>query len=121
MGFIPPIKKTKSFKTVYSSGRKEINAYFVVYTLANDIGFSRLGLSISRKVGKAVIRNRIRRLVKESCRLKARNIVEGYDIVVIARQALGDTLDESSFQKVDKALEALFARLRLLEAAADGQ
>ena len=90
-----------------------------MYALANDIGFNRLGLSISKKVGKAVVRNRIRRLIRESCRLRARQIVVGYDIIVIARQALSSMPKEGSFQKVDKALEVLFARLRLLEAAAD--
>ena len=120
MGFVESIKKTNSFKTVYSCGRKEANAYFVVYALENEIGFSRLGLSISKKVGKAVVRNRIRRLVKESCRIKATRLIGGYDIVVIARQAVGNIPQEGSFLKVDKALWALFDRLRLVKGNTDG-
>ena len=115
MGFIESIKKTNSFKTVYSCGRKEANAYFVMYALANEMGYNRLGLSISKKVGKAVVRNRIRRLVKESCRIRAQELISGYDIVVIARQACGNMPKEGSYKMVDKALVALFDRLRLLK------
>ena len=89
-----------------------MGAYFVVYALKNGDNENRLGISISKKVGKAVTRNRIRRLVKESCRLKAKRIAKGYDIVIVARHAAGSL--GGSFQNVDKALEALFGRLKLL-------
>jgi len=112
--FVRPIKKTKSFKTVYNSGRKAVNAYFVVYMASNDYCVSRLGLSISKKVGKAVVRNRVRRLVKESCRLKAHRIISGFDIVVVARPLVGEMPREGSFRKVDKALEQLFVKLQLI-------
>jgi len=111
--FVRPIKKTKSFKTVYNGGRKAVNAYFVMYMVSNGSNISRLGLSISKKVGKAVIRNRIRRLVKESCRLKAHKIITGFDIVVVARPLAGELPREGSFCKVDKALEQLLAKLQL--------
>ena len=113
MGFMQSIKKTKSFKTVYSCGRQGFNAYFVIYAMANDTGVNRLGLSVSKKVGKAVVRNRVRRLIKESCRLRATRITQGFDIVIVARPAVGALPKEGLFRKVDKALESLFYRLRL--------
>ena len=116
MAFVQSIKKTKSFKNVYSCGRQEVNAYFVMYAIANNTGVNRLGVTVSKKVGKAVIRNRVRRLVKESCRLRAHRVSTGYDIVVVARAAAGALPREGSFNKVDKALETLFDRHRLLEA-----
>ena len=118
--FVPPIRKTPAFKAVYSSGSQAVNAYFVVYAMANNTSANRLGISVSKKVGKAVVRNRVKRLVKESCRLKAGNFKTGYDIVVVARPAVGDLPREGSFRKVDKALESLFGKLRLLEAKAHG-
>ena len=113
--FIPSIKKTKTFKHVYSCGSQAVNAYFAVYVAKNDSDTSRLGISVSKKVGIAVVRSRVKRLVRESCRLRAPNIARGFDIVVVARPAVGALPREGSFAKVDKALEALFGRLQLLD------
>ena len=113
--FVQTIKKTSSFKAVYAGGSQAANAYFVVYALPNNSCDSRLGLSISKKVGNAVKRNRIRRWVKEICRLNANRIANGFDIVVIVRVATGALPMRGSYQKVDKALEALFVRLKLFK------
>ena len=118
--FMQSIKKTKSFKNVYSSGHQEVNAYFVMYALANESETNRLGVSVSKKVGKAVIRNRVKRLVKESCRLRAHQVIDGYDIVVVVRPAAGCLPKEGSFYKLDKSLESLFKRLQLLNVTANG-
>jgi len=106
------IKKTKSFKLVYNGGRQAVNPYFVMYALSGDT--TRLGISCSKKVGNAVTRNRIRRLVKESCRLRAAKVVDGYDIVIVVRHAVGTLPREGLFQKLDKSLESLFGKLKLL-------
>jgi len=108
------IKKTKSFKIVYGSGRQAVNPLFVMYVRANDSDISRLGVTVSKKVGKAVVRNRIRRLVKESCRLRAYKIKKGMDIVIVARPAVADLPREGSFFRADKSLEQLFRRMQLL-------
>ena len=118
--FVPPIRKTSMFKAVYSGGNQAVNAYFVMYAMANNIDVNRLGISVSKKVGKAVVRNRVKRLIKESCRLKARRFIQGFDIVVVARPAVGALPREGSFHKVDRSLESLFARLSLLKAVANG-
>ena len=118
--FMQSIKKTGSFKNVYGCGRQGVNAYFVIYALANDSQVSRLGVSISKKVGKAVVRNRIKRLVKESCRLKAHRIIGGYDIVVVVRPAAGLLPKAGSFCKLSGALGSLLHRLRLIKVEADG-
>ena len=117
--YSPPksIKKTKSFKAVYSCGRQEVNAYFVMYTIANNTDANRLGITVSKKVGNAVVRNRVKRLVKESYRLKAHRVAKGHDIVVVARPAAGALPKESSYHKTDKALESLLKRLKLLKEA----
>ena len=118
--FVPSIKATKSFKTVYSCGRQEVNAYFVMYAMTNDLEVSRLGITVSKKVGNAVVRNRVKRLVKESCRLMAHRFNNGFDIVVVARPAAGSLPKEGSFCKLGKALESLFYKLRLLRDETDG-
>jgi len=66
---VSSLKKGGDFKRVFERGKNVAAPLLVVYALANDLGFNRLGLSVSKKVGGAVIRNRVRRLIKESYRL----------------------------------------------------
>jgi len=70
----------------------------------------RLGLSVSKKVGNAVTRNRVKRLVKESCRL--RTLAPGYDYVVVARPAAGALPRTGAFAQVDRALGDLLKRMK---------
>lgn len=59
---------------------------FTLLTLRNDLPFSRFGVTVSKKIGKAVDRNRIKRKIREIQRLGRHGILPGYDIVVIARR-----------------------------------
>mgnify|MGYP001206778379 FL=1 len=78
----------RDFQEVYKKGRSVANAQFVVYFLKRgDVGAFRAGVSAGRKLGKAVVRNRVRRLVKEALRLNAERISPGYDIIVVVRKA----------------------------------
>ncbi len=70
---------------MYYRGKSVANDLLVVYYRKTKSPYCRLGLTVSGKVGKAVVRNRIRRLIKESYRLMEERVSPGYDIVVVAR------------------------------------
>jgi len=106
------IRKRADFKCVYSSGKSAANRLFVAYAAANGLPHNRLGISISKKVGCAVVRNRIRRLIKESLRLNT-SLSGGSDIVIIARMPAATLPREGSFAQVDELLSQLFRRLKL--------
>jgi len=108
------IKKTKSFKIVYNSGRYKVNDCFAVHFLKNGSESTRLGISVSKKVGNAVVRNKVRRLIKECCRLGFDDIAKGIDIVIVARVGVNKLLEKEAFSNVDKSLRSLFKRLGLL-------
>lgn len=79
------LKKNREYKRVYSRGKYVADRFIVMYYLPNSLGEGRLGFSVSKKVGKAVVRNRIRRLFKEACRLNRAVFPKGYDIIFLAR------------------------------------
>ena len=92
--------RPSEFDLVYKNGLKKHSRGFVLFRHANDLEHPRLGLSVSRKFGGAVRRNRIKRLVREAVRLNWREWgAGGSDIVVVAkkgadRYGLGDVKSE---------------------------
>ena len=80
------LKKNSDFRRVYNHRRSEANRLLVLYIRENDCGKSRLGISVSRKVGKAVVRNRIKRVIKEQSRQLEAEIASGFDLVVVVRR-----------------------------------
>ena len=79
------LKKNFEFKRVYARGKSRITPAVVVYCRKNRSGESRLGITVSTKVGKAVVRNRIRRRLREIYRLRESAFLPGYDVVLVAR------------------------------------
>ena len=79
------LRLPSQFSAVYEAKARESRGPLTVYALPNDLGHPRLGMSVSRKVGTAVRRNRIRRLVRESFRLLQHDFPRGYDLVVVVR------------------------------------
>ena len=79
------LKKSWEFQRAYQKGSKYWNRYFVIYVLQNHFNHLRLGITVSKKVGKSVQRNRVKRLIRESFRQLRTQINVGYDIVVVGR------------------------------------
>lgn len=94
------------FSQVFQLGRSAADAHFVVYTRDNGRRWSRLGLSVGRRVGCAVRRNRIKRLLRETFRLSRDRIAPGLDILVVVRGR--DRPDR--FDEIQEALARLVAR-----------
>ena len=83
------ITKKEQYDSVYKNGSNRSNRELVIRVLPNQLENSRIGITVSRAVGKAVVRNRIKRLIRETVRKISPN--PGYDIVFIARPATAIT------------------------------
>jgi ribonuclease P protein component len=79
------LRTTSEFDRVYRSGKRFRGDGFSLIVLANHLEHSRLGISVSRKAGNAVRRNRIKRLVREAFRLSRNVYPQGADIVLTVR------------------------------------
>ena len=79
------IRKNDEFRAVYGRKARASDQRLLVYVCENQLGHPRLGLSVSRKVGNAVVRNRWKRLIREAFRLNVARLPEGVDLVVIPK------------------------------------
>jgi len=86
------IRRGIDFRRVYQRRCAASDNLLLVLGCENDLPHARLGLSVSRKVGNAVVRNRWKRLIRESFRITRRRLPEGVDLVIIPRQGATPTL-----------------------------
>ena len=85
MKFTTSLKKNHEFRRLYNKGKSAASQYIVIYVRKNNSIGNRLGITVSKKIGSAVQRNRVRRRLKEIYRLCETDLKPGYDIVIVAR------------------------------------
>ena len=81
------LKLNRDFRRAYK-GDNFVGGYTVVYMKKNKYQFNRLGLRVGKATGKAVTRNRLKRLMRESYRLMEDDIEKGYDFIIVVRRIL---------------------------------
>jgi ribonuclease P protein component len=104
------LRKSRQYASVYNEGRSWADSLVVMKALPNGLDLSRCGLSISRRVGKAVTRNKIRRRLREILRLSP--LEPGWDIILIARP-----LANTDYASLKKSVAGLLGQAGLLKKA----
>ena len=104
------VKENGDFRRIYRRGRSAVSGGVGVYCLKNRKGMSRLGVTVSTKLGHAVVRNRVRRRLRELYRLHKAELLPGYDLIVVARVRAVDM----PYAKLEKQYLHCLSQLELL-------
>lgn len=104
------LKENRIFRRLYAKGSSAVGPLLVLYCRRNGRTYNRLGITVGGKLGHAVVRNRVRRRLREIYRLSEDRFLTGYDIVVVARgRAVG-----CRYADLDKQFLRLAKKLKLL-------
>ena len=114
MKFSSSLKKNHIFRRLYSS-KGIANSYLVLYARPNHSGHNYIGITVSKKLGHAVVRNRTRRRIREAYRLYEDRFTPGWNIVLVARSRSV----EADFSKLTHALLSLSQKAGLLVSQSD--
>lgn len=104
------LRKNRQFQTVYKTGKSYANKYLVLYVMGKQDGLRRVGFAVGKRLGGAVVRNRIKRLLRESFRLNQHCLKQGVDLIIIGRQPIVG----KDFDIVNRAVSELFGKAKIL-------
>lgn len=106
------IKKNEDFQTVFKQGKSIANRQFVIYMLQKpEEREFRIGLSVSKKIGNAVTRNRVKRLIRQVFLEEKHRIASGNEFIIIARKPAADM----NYHEVKSSLNHLFRKAKIYQ------
>ena len=105
------IKRRADFQRVYQKGKTLSNHMIVIYIFRSDALANRIGFAAGKKLGSAPVRNRVKRLLRESFRLHRHEIEDGYALLLVGRKAT----TTAKRQDVERALMDLLRRAKLIK------
>lgn len=111
------LKLNHVFRRLYAKGKSAAAPTLALYCRRNGLGRTRLGLTVGTKLGGAVVRNRVRRRLKEAYRVNEGRFLPGYDLVVVGRTRAV----RARYQEIERHLLQTADKLGLLRKAEDGK
>jgi ribonuclease P protein component len=106
-GPLRSLTRRRDFEVVFQEGVSSASRYVVMYSKPNELIVSRFGLSVSKKVGNAVVRNRLKRLLREAMKKGLVGLALHYDFVIIARRSSVDAGLDDFIRDIKRFLSRL--------------
>ncbi len=110
MSLYKRLVRTEEFAEVFNQGKSVVDRFLVLYYLPKRQEVTRFGFSVGKKVGHAVARNRIKRVLREITRINSQQIKSGYDCVIIARPRLV----EENYRTIEKSFLYLARKAKII-------
>lgn len=105
------LRENEDFQKVRQEGRSWTQPLMVLCALPNGLSYSRFGFSVSRRVGKATVRNRVKRMMREAVRRRMPEIPLGQDVIFIARAPIA----KAPFPEVETVVQRLLSQAGLIK------
>ena len=109
------LRLRKDFDRVFKEGKVVQNDYLVMLYRKNGLGYSRIGIVVKRRFGKAHDRNRIKRWIREIYRRWKMEFPKGYDYVFLTRKKLSDEFEDTNFWEIKEKIHDLLERMKYEE------
>ena len=104
------LTKTREYQEVYRKGTRWVGRAFVCYVVQRQGQGRRFGMAVSRRVGGAVVRNRVKRYIRETYRTQREHLIDDFSMVVVARHAAASM----SYGECEAAIGGLFRKGHVL-------
>jgi len=105
------LRHSVQFQRVRREGQAWPHPLLVFCAAANDLPYSRFGIVASKHIGNAVVRNRVKRLLREAIRVRRAKVAPGWDVVLVARTLIV----EAVLRRIGEALDSLLQQAGLIE------
>jgi ribonuclease P protein component len=104
------LRKNKQFQEMYRSGRSYANRLAVLYVMVSQPNVRRMGFAAGKRLGGAVVRNRVKRLLREVYRLQQDQLITGHDFILVGRQGILS----ADYRQITSAVQDLFRRAKII-------
>lgn len=103
------VNKSKDYHLIYKKAKRYVSRYVILFVKGNNLEFNRFGIVTSKKIGKAVRRNKIKRQIRAIIMNESSNLKKSFDLVIVSRI----NIKNAGYYEIYKDLKSVFKKAKL--------